>query len=189
MDPQHLKRQCHKMNIWRSKQTEYLSVQSRRCSQYCWSTLVSMQPDPAFYVSSDPDPAILVNVDPDPGIWWTKYEKLYSLKILIFIPRPFKLQEKPPTPLKIRIHIFLLFLVIFARLHLDPHSQFVLDQDPADQNNVDPWPPDTQHCFFSFINDWHKRRGEGKGYTLAGRRGGWGVNILEDARHRIGLLQ
>ncbi len=25
--------------------------------------------------------------------------------------------------------------------------------------------------------------------TLAGRWGGWGVNILEDARHRIGLLQ
>jgi hypothetical protein len=27
------------------------------------------------------------------------------------------------------------------------------------------------------------------GYTLARRRGWWGVNILEDARHRIGLLQ
>ncbi len=25
--------------------------------------------------------------------------------------------------------------------------------------------------------------------TLAGRSGGWGVNILEDARHRIALLQ
>jgi hypothetical protein len=25
--------------------------------------------------------------------------------------------------------------------------------------------------------------------TLAGWRGGWGVNILEDARHRIGLLE
>jgi hypothetical protein len=25
--------------------------------------------------------------------------------------------------------------------------------------------------------------------TLAGRRGGWGVNILGDASHRIGLLQ
>jgi hypothetical protein len=25
--------------------------------------------------------------------------------------------------------------------------------------------------------------------TLAGRRGGWGVNILEDKRHRIALLQ
>ncbi len=32
-------------------------------------------------------------------------------------------------------------------------------------------------------------RNKGGGYTLAGRRGGWGVNILEDARHRIGLLQ
>ncbi len=31
----------------------------------------------------------------------------------------------------------------------------------------------------------HQRRG----YTLAGRWGGWGVNILEDERHRIGLLQ
>ncbi len=27
----------------------------------------------------------------------------------------------------------------------------------------------------------------GGGYTLAGRRGGWGVNILEDERHRIAL--
>jgi hypothetical protein len=26
-------------------------------------------------------------------------------------------------------------------------------------------------------------------FTLAGRRGGWGVNLLEDARHRIRLLQ
>jgi hypothetical protein len=26
-------------------------------------------------------------------------------------------------------------------------------------------------------------------YTLAGRRGGWGVNILEDERDRIALLQ
>jgi hypothetical protein len=31
----------------------------------------------------------------------------------------------------------------------------------------------------------HQRRG----YTLAGRWGGWGVNILEDERHRIGHLQ
>jgi hypothetical protein len=31
---------------------------------------------------------------------------------------------------------------------------------------------------------------QGGGYTLSGRRGGWGgVNILEDARHWIGLLQ
>jgi hypothetical protein len=27
------------------------------------------------------------------------------------------------------------------------------------------------------------------GYSLAGRRGGWGVNILEDERNRIALLQ
>jgi hypothetical protein len=27
------------------------------------------------------------------------------------------------------------------------------------------------------------------GYTLAGRVRGWGVNILEDARHGVGLLQ
>ncbi len=33
-----------------------------------------------------------------------------------------------------------------------------------------------------------QRRG-GMHNMLAGRRGGWGVNILEDARHRIGLLQ
>ncbi len=30
---------------------------------------------------------------------------------------------------------------------------------------------------------------QGRGYTLAGRWGGGGVNILEDARHWIGLLQ
>jgi hypothetical protein len=29
---------------------------------------------------------------------------------------------------------------------------------------------------------------KGGGYTLAGRRGGWGVNILEDERDRIALL-
>ncbi len=29
----------------------------------------------------------------------------------------------------------------------------------------------------------------GGGYTLAGRRGVWGVNILEDEIHRIALLQ
>ncbi len=28
-----------------------------------------------------------------------------------------------------------------------------------------------------------------RGYTLAGRRGGWGINILEDERDRIALLQ
>jgi hypothetical protein len=28
-----------------------------------------------------------------------------------------------------------------------------------------------------------------RGYTLAGRRGGWGVNNLEDERNRIALLQ
>jgi hypothetical protein len=32
-------------------------------------------------------------------------------------------------------------------------------------------------------------RNKGGGYTLAGRRGGWGVNILEDKRNRTGLLQ
>ncbi len=32
-------------------------------------------------------------------------------------------------------------------------------------------------------------RSKGGRYTLAGRWGGWGVNILEDASHRIGLLQ
>ena len=30
---------------------------------------------------------------------------------------------------------------------------------------------------------------KGGGYTIAGRRGGWGVNILEDERNRIALLQ
>ncbi len=30
---------------------------------------------------------------------------------------------------------------------------------------------------------------KGGGYTLVGRRGGWGVHILEDERHRIALLQ
>ncbi len=32
-------------------------------------------------------------------------------------------------------------------------------------------------------------RNKGGGYTLAGRRGGGGVNILEDERNRIALLQ
>ncbi len=30
---------------------------------------------------------------------------------------------------------------------------------------------------------------KGGGYTLSGLRGGWGVNILEDERNRIALLQ
>jgi hypothetical protein len=34
----------------------------------------------------------------------------------------------------------------------------------------------------------NKGRG-GAGYTLAGLRGGWGVNNLEDERNRIALLQ
>ncbi len=34
-----------------------------------------------------------------------------------------------------------------------------------------------------------RSRNKGGGYTLAGRRGGWGVNILEDERNRIALLQ
>jgi hypothetical protein len=32
-------------------------------------------------------------------------------------------------------------------------------------------------------------RNKGGGYTLAGRTGGWGVNILEEERNRIALLQ
>jgi hypothetical protein len=31
--------------------------------------------------------------------------------------------------------------------------------------------------------------GGGGGYTLAGRRGGWGVNILVDDRHWIAVLK
>ncbi len=34
-----------------------------------------------------------------------------------------------------------------------------------------------------------RTKGGGYSYTLAGWRGGWGVNTLEDARHWIGLLQ
>jgi hypothetical protein len=30
---------------------------------------------------------------------------------------------------------------------------------------------------------------KGGGYTLARGRGGWGVNIMEDERHRIAFLQ
>jgi hypothetical protein len=45
--------------------------------------------------------------------------------------------------------------------------------------NIDPHPP-LQPASVSFP------RNKGRGYTLAGR---WGVNILEDASHRIDLLQ
>jgi hypothetical protein len=34
----------------------------------------------------------------------------------------------------------------------------------------------------------HNKGGGGGGYTLAGRKEGWEVNILEDERHRIALL-
>ena len=47
--------------------------------------------------------------------------------------------------------------------------------------NIDPPPPSPPgECFLPA----QQRRG----YTLAGRRGGWGVNILEDERNRIALL-
>jgi hypothetical protein len=135
------------------------------------------------YVSSNPDPAILVNVDPDPGIWWTKYEKLYSWKILIFILRPrrrrSKLQETPPTLLKIRIHLFLLFLVIFAHLDPDPHSlPCVSDPDPADQNQLGSIAPGSTTLFFSFIINWHKGRG---GAVLAKTT----LNYIDDKPLRI----
>jgi hypothetical protein len=48
--------------------------------------------------------------------------------------------------------------------------------------NIDPPPPSPPSAC---VLPPHQRRG----YTLAGRRGGWGVNILEDASHGIGLLQ
>jgi hypothetical protein len=45
--------------------------------------------------------------------------------------------------------------------------------------NIDPPPPSPPgECV-----------GGGGEDTLPGRRGGWGVNILEDERHRIALLQ
>ncbi len=47
------------------------------------------------------------------------------------------------------------------------------------------WPP-TPSPPSECVLPPHQRRG---GYTLAGRRGGGGVNISEDARHWIGLLQ
>ncbi len=34
-----------------------------------------------------------------------------------------------------------------------------------------------------------RNKGGGTPYTVAGRRGGWGVNILEGERNRIALLQ
>ncbi len=54
--------------------------------------------------------------------------------------------------------------------------------------NIDPPPP--LHPA-SVSSPRTKGGGEGGtgGYTLAGRWAGWGVNILEDARHWIGLLQ
>jgi hypothetical protein len=50
--------------------------------------------------------------------------------------------------------------------------------------NIDLPPPSSpSECVFP------RTKAEAGKYTLAGRWGGWGVNILEDARHRIGLLQ
>ncbi len=54
---------------------------------------------------------------------------------------------------------------------------------PGVFKNIDPSPP--LHPASVCVLPPHQRRG----YTLAGRWGGWGVNILEDASHRIGLLQ
>ena len=48
--------------------------------------------------------------------------------------------------------------------------------------NIDPPPPSPpSECVISST--------QGGGYTFAGWWGRWGVNILEDARHKIGLLQ
>jgi hypothetical protein len=48
--------------------------------------------------------------------------------------------------------------------------------------NIDPPPPSPPgECVLP--------SNKGGGYTLAGQRGGWGVNILVDQRHRIALLQ
>ncbi len=50
--------------------------------------------------------------------------------------------------------------------------------------NIDPPPPSPPgECVLP--------PNKGVGYTLAvaRRRGGWGVNILEDERHRIALVQ
>jgi hypothetical protein len=49
--------------------------------------------------------------------------------------------------------------------------------------NVDPQPPSPPgECVPpAFVG--------GGGGTLAGRRGGWGFNILKDERHRIALVQ
>jgi hypothetical protein len=49
--------------------------------------------------------------------------------------------------------------------------------------NIDPLSPSPSgEC----VLPPQQRRGV---HTLAGRRGGWGVNILEDERNRIALLQ
>ncbi len=53
---------------------------------------------------------------------------------------------------------------------------------PGVFQNFDPSPP-------SPPSECVALRTKGGGYTLAGRWRGWGVNILEDASHRIGLLQ
>jgi hypothetical protein len=50
--------------------------------------------------------------------------------------------------------------------------------------NIDPPPPSPPgECVLP------PNKGRGYNYTLAGPRWGWGVNILEDERHRIALLQ
>jgi hypothetical protein len=48
--------------------------------------------------------------------------------------------------------------------------------------NIDPQPPSPPgECVLP--------PNKGGGYTHAGQRGGWWVNILEDERHRFALLQ
>jgi hypothetical protein len=48
------------------------------------------------------------------------------------------------------------------------------------------WPPPSPSPHGESVLPPQQRRGED---TLAGRRGGWGVNILEDERNRVALLQ
>jgi hypothetical protein len=53
--------------------------------------------------------------------------------------------------------------------------------------NIDPPPPSHPPLRPASLSSPSNKGGGG--YTLAGRRGRWGVNILEDERNKIGLLQ
>jgi hypothetical protein len=72
----------------------------------------------------------------------------------------------------------------FARREFFPANRIGMGKNSDMVGKIPPWKWD----MVGVCSPPPKKKIGGR-YTLAGGRGGWGVNILEDERHRIALLQ